>query len=429
MQNQVSLRKVLYQQVGMQRMQMAMNLFFFFLACPLVDVFGISITFYLFLFASYTAYSRFGFWIDYQPDIINTLIFLLLLASIISLIIPPETARRASFADDLKLLIQFIYWFSIVLFFKKWIGYLNKKRLIEYLGAGILCSSIYYFIYGGQLLFFQFLSQNGYTFMLTLLWPIIAYYIKSYHKPVFFYLLCIIVLFLASKSGSRAGAMIVSCQALLLILGSLQNIRRIIVVSSIILIPIVIQYNILSLNGSVLQNRIAEIISPYNQEVAIIIQNPNMLQRTDRSWMTRQLMVQKALKIHEEYPIKGVGIGRFAKVWQDLDMQDYRAKALNVETLNKRSSHNSYAKWLAETGYLGMIPLLILIGLTFLKIIQNIAFSRKFNLLSHSGVGLLGAIFYLYVISVITGAIFWASLGFFWSLQHIYNQKRTALHN
>jgi O-antigen ligase len=423
-QNQVLVRKAFYQEVGMQRIQMAMNLFFFFLACPLLDILGISITFYLFIFASYTAYSKFGHWIDYTPDIINALIFLLLVASIISLINPPETLRRASFADDLKLLIQFIYWFSIVLFLKKWIGYLNKKTLIKYLGIGILCSSIYYFIFDGQLPFLQFLSQNGYAFMLTILWPILAYYIKSYYKPVFFYLLCMAVILLVSKSGSRAGAIIVSFQALLLIIASFKSIRRFLILTSVILLPVIIQYNIISFDGSSFQNRIAEAISPYNEEVAIIIRNPNMLQRTDRSWMTRQLMVQKALKIHEEYPIKGVGIGRFAKIWQDLDMQEYRAKALNIEKLNRRSSHNSYAKWLAETGYIGMIPLVVLILLTFVKIIQYLAFDRNFNLIAHSGVGLLGSIFYLYVISVITGAIFWASLGVFWSLDYIQKQKR-----
>jgi O-antigen ligase len=79
----------------------------------------------------------------------------------------------------------------------------------------------------------------------------------------------------------------------------------------------------------------------------------------DKSVDTRKLMIQKGWKMFQNSPLVGAGLGSFRKasVWLETDRVD-----VSQRTLNRRSAHNSYFEWLAETGLVGVIPL----GLLFL---------------------------------------------------------------
>lgn len=77
--------------------------------------------------------------------------------------------------------------------------------------------------------------------------------------------------------------------------------------------------------------------------------------RRDKSWMIRQLQVQKAEELFEEHPILGVGPGQFRFQVVALDMPDVLASRSAFD-FNDVSAHNSYIQFLAECGLLFTAP-------------------------------------------------------------------------
>lgn len=82
----------------------------------------------------------------------------------------------------------------------------------------------------------------------------------------------------------------------------------------------------------------------------------------DKSYMFRQVMNQRSLKLFALHPVFGVGPGRYRDVYVDLEMPDvFRGRASDMFT--RKSAHNSYLSFLAEGGVVGALPLVLLIGL------------------------------------------------------------------
>ena len=83
----------------------------------------------------------------------------------------------------------------------------------------------------------------------------------------------------------------------------------------------------------------------------------------DKSYMIRQLMNQKALRLFEESPIIGIGPGRFMKT--STSRYTKRFILCSQEHFDVKSAHNSYLSFLAENGLLGSLPLVILLILLY----------------------------------------------------------------
>ena len=71
-------------------------------------------------------------------------------------------------------------------------------------------------------------------------------------------------------------------------------------------------------------------------------------------------MVQKGLKLFEESPIIGVGASRFRKESVELELSGV-FRFYSQSSFDRKSAHNSYVGFLAESGLIGSIPLLVLI--------------------------------------------------------------------
>jgi O-antigen ligase len=69
----------------------------------------------------------------------------------------------------------------------------------------------------------------------------------------------------------------------------------------------------------------------------------------------RNQLAQKSWELFRREPILGVGLGQWAEI-RDTSVQPY----LDSVRLSHLAEHNSYLSWLAETGLLGTVPLLIL---------------------------------------------------------------------
>lgn len=80
----------------------------------------------------------------------------------------------------------------------------------------------------------------------------------------------------------------------------------------------------------------------------------------DSSYVTRELMVQKAGRIFVENPFFGAGIGRFRLTSVDLVLPPRLAG--KTADFNRISSHNSYAALVSETGLFGTVPFAILLA-------------------------------------------------------------------
>lgn len=80
----------------------------------------------------------------------------------------------------------------------------------------------------------------------------------------------------------------------------------------------------------------------------------------DKSYATRQLMIQKSQKLFADSPFFGVGLGRFREASVELERPDIlRGSTTNF---NRVASHNSYARLLGETGLSGVLPFLALMA-------------------------------------------------------------------
>lgn len=81
---------------------------------------------------------------------------------------------------------------------------------------------------------------------------------------------------------------------------------------------------------------------------------------SEKSYMIRQLMNQKAVRLFEESPLIGVGTARFRISTTPLDIPDVLLYA-SQSHFDRRSAHNSYLGFLAENGLVVFLPYALLV--------------------------------------------------------------------
>jgi O-antigen ligase len=88
----------------------------------------------------------------------------------------------------------------------------------------------------------------------------------------------------------------------------------------------------------------------------------NTLQSLDeeKSYMIRELMNQKALRLFEQSPFFGSGAGRFRYSSVELEIPTV-LQYENQAYFDRKSAHNSYLSFLAENGLVGAIPFAVLL--------------------------------------------------------------------
>jgi len=86
----------------------------------------------------------------------------------------------------------------------------------------------------------------------------------------------------------------------------------------------------------------------------------------DKSYMTRQVMNQRSLKLFQLSPSFGVGPARYKQVYVPLEMPSVLAGHSDADFMS-RSAHNSYLSFVAECGLVGSVPLAALLMILFLR--------------------------------------------------------------
>lgn len=86
----------------------------------------------------------------------------------------------------------------------------------------------------------------------------------------------------------------------------------------------------------------------------------------DKSWMIRQLQIQKAEKIFEDNPWFGVGPAQFKNQAIGLEMPEVLA-GRNEYQFSDISAHNSYIQFLSEGGLVFMVPFTLMLAWLLIK--------------------------------------------------------------
>lgn len=132
----------------------------------------------------------------------------------------------------------------------------------------------------------------------------------------------------------------------------------------------------------------------------------------DKSYVFRELMLQKGLKLFEESPIIGVGASRFRKESVELELSGV-FKLYSQSSFDRKSAHNSYVGFLAESGLIGSLPLLVLIlMLAFKGLKAAISHARREDLWALSVMAsFVGMSIHMWTISALAGTVTWFAYG------------------
>lgn len=405
--------------------QNILNWFVFFLVFPAFELFGNSITFYLFIAIGV----RVGaFWEgSYKGKI---LLVLFLLMALLSTVLAPSMVRYPGYFSAVKILIQYGYWIFVGLFFitqKKRIDFLQISRWIFY---GVIAATIGFYFLSFKISSSVFdlntgASRNSYVFNLLSAIPLSFYFIvQKWSKKTAIWFMPFFLLVMLFNGG-RSGAVLIIIQLLLIstiIYPSFQrNVKILLVVFGVL-------YFISKSDASQQYlDSLANQVEPINPRFADLLRGEGDGDLTfDKSWLVRKLMVDKGLEIFTEYPVFGVGPNNFNNFDSKLlTLNDYeRLQGHDPDFFNSRSAHNSYVQLLSE---MGMPGLLLMVSMLFLPVIF---FFKKFfigniNIDYLPLVSLLGISIHFYAIAALTGAIAWMIIGLSWS---VLNFNKKSLH-
>jgi O-antigen ligase len=95
----------------------------------------------------------------------------------------------------------------------------------------------------------------------------------------------------------------------------------------------------------------------------------------DKSYMVRQVMNQKSIKLFKDSPLIGVGAARYRLSTVSLEIPSL-LRSGSQESFDSKSSHNSYLSFLAENGLFGAVPFGILV---LVLLFQGLRWVTKFT--------------------------------------------------
>jgi O-antigen ligase len=317
----------------------------------------------------------------------------------------------------LKLSLQVLYWISIVMFIQTHGPKMNFCLVCKYLtiGTWIVVAQFFFFNFVGDLPLILTGSRNSVVFTILALTPFHAYYFEKRlgSKFLLLYLIFCIMVMLATEG--RAGAVLMLLESLLI--GSILVHQRLKIVAKLMFMALLglflILYN--KENSAILANNVRQ-ISP---RVAEFIEGQGQAGNLtkDESWLTRRLMIEKGKEIIEKHPLYGVGLMNFSfyeakltSLWQK-EYAPLQDEVNPSKHFNKASAHNSYLQIWAETGYIGLISLLLFLAFPLAFFFRKFIFG-SLGLEDLPLISLCCVCLHFYVISIITSALSWLVFGF-----------------
>jgi O-antigen ligase len=399
-----------------KKVQKILNYFIFFLVFPSINLFGSSITFYIFIYLITLVGINF---INYEKR--NILFYFLLFSLFLSIIFKPSMERDPGFGVTLKFVIQFIYWITVSLFTIFYFKNINFSELSKWAFYGTLVSIIGFYIFPfnfgvGPIFITLQETRNSFVFDLLCAIPISFIYINSNfskrNKIILLWLFIISMLF----TNGRSGGVIIFIESILISIFIFPNFIR---NFKIIIIPIFIFILLFSFSTEKLRIDLANSLTDINPRLSKLIlaeeDDDEGDLSMDKSWLHRVLMVDKSIEIFAKYPFTGIGPNNFRYYDSPLkSLENYqRLSNESEEWYNNRSAHNSYIQILSELGLFGMIPLVLIILIPIIFFIKKIIYNNK-EILLLPFVSIIGISIHFYAISALTGAIPFFIFGCCW---------------
>lgn len=381
------------------------------LALPIFDIplLGLSLTAPIFfIIAAFVIFRPASNWFKEQKGWI--ILGLGLLSAIVISTLVNEMNRGQINRSSLVSLVQYAYW--IVVFIV--MGYIFRSSKIRKTMSTIFAFAVvaitalrwYEALFHGRIGAWSgttIMSQNSYGFQFSVFTPFL--YIKIFDKETkkrWFWILVLIAMIVAvGFNGSRGNwvAMAIGAGVIGLVFLITQPKRAPGFILAVLTVFAI---------GFILLNLSSQTSESFNARFQTLFSLEE-----DKTYVVRQLLVQKGLKLFEESPIIGVGSERFTQERVSLEIPEILRYSDTDFVLSSKQSHNSYVQFLAEFGLLGSIPLaLMLIYLAvrgFQMTFEEMKDGKFIDLAIY--ISFIQMSVHMWVLSSFTGTLNWAIYG------------------
>lgn len=342
------------------------------MACPILLIAGQNISLFIFIYIFFQGGTKLSL-IQYK-HLIQIVLLLFATASIISVIDVTEDDSDA-LSRSLQVLPNYLYWCIMVWVFISAAQYIPFQSLHKYIFTGLMIYILYFLFLRDFALsgWIAKLSQNAFALVLICFTPPALIYVKEKYGLKYSLLVLGIILFILIKDGRRAGSVLTMVSSLGALFLPTINARYL--TSGIIVF--------ISLTIFLSTDIGEDIIHNLNPRIHELLYENEKITTEDRSYLTRQLMIEKGFTIFKDNPVTGIGLNNFDNVEVefkgDFDGSEF---VINKEGTNETSSHNSYINLLAEGGLFLIIPFvaILLFNLVFFVVNYN---SRNIRLNSY----------------------------------------------
>lgn len=393
------------------------NKYTLFMAFPMILVLGQNITLLFFLYLYYiipnkSVFYKYTHWIQY-------VVWLFMAGAIISVMDVNATAEDAQIRA-LSVLPNYIYWSVMLIFLINLRNWLNLNTISEYIFKGLFISIVFYLV--SPFLpkipgFLNSFTPNTYAFLcISFTAPAATYllYKKGYGYALLFVAVVLLSLLLA---GRRAGFVLVFISSMLSI--HLKTIS----VKQIFITLLVAGFTLFLLQFQFVEDTLYT-ASPRIHE--LIYENDD-ISATDRSILTRKLMIEKSLLIYEEHPFTGIGLNNFTN-YEVAFKGGFEGSEfiVNKEGMNETNPHNSYASLLGDGGLFLIVPFLIILFYNFVQFIRY--YTNRSHIANTFYLAFLAMCVHLYFISAILNVYAWFMIGIVTAVS-CDNSYRNNVHN
>jgi O-antigen ligase len=416
-----------------KKIQRLLNLFGFLLAFPFLDIFSNSAYFYVFVlicfYVSTNGYSLFG-----NTSFKRKLRYMILFGAISTLFHPPLEAADISASASLLMIFRHYYWFAIAIFIYQNFNHINWYPFAKWVTFGFIMQTFFFYAGGFDIdnvliSVHTSIQRNAFVFNTIVFGGFFIYYLVESYNRRYFLLFSVVLVSILLLTNGRSGAVIAilifAMNSLIFYRVVTKNVKMLLLFA----IPVVIGSYVLA--DFVDMKKIGGLFENVSPRFAELIKGEDSgdLQE-DKSWLIRELMLTKTVEIFKEYPILGIGYDHFRGYDSELksltDDKFIRLSGESGDFLNTRSTHNSYAEYLADTGLIGFSLLL--------SIILPLVFGFFSFLWKNSGhvyliicSGFIGACIHGYAITAFTGANFWLIMGFTGGFLKIVNSDENSI--
>lgn len=330
-------------------------------------------------------------------------------------------------AESWTLLIQNAYWlltFVITAYFASRTNILERTaKLLGWAVFALALVRLFEAVVWGAINTYEtatkLLTPNAYGFLFSTFFPFLlvsAFEIKGGNKLLMI-LRVLIVAFAVIINSSRSSWISVAASAVFFTL-LLLFVRSHKTGLALFLLSLILVFVSLGLN--LLPEQVQSAISLR----ASTFQNLEQ----DKSYVFRELMLQKGLKLFQESPIIGVGASRFRKESVVLELSGV-FKLYEQSSFDRKSAHNSYVGFLAESGLIGSLPLLgLILMLAFQGLKAAVSHARREDLWALSVMAsFVGMSIHMWTISSLAATVTWFAYGLVAALITLEDRHRATL--